>query len=121
PGRDGVGDRLLAAPEVVAKGASRRGVPELEPLGGVVADAALGEQSAAGLTRGQLVQDVLVVLRGELVQLEDSAAAVGRLDSARILLLELDADPLRQDAQRVAELDLLQLLDEVEHVAALLA
>ncbi len=79
------------------------------------------EQAAAGLARGRLPEHVLVVLGGQLEQVEDPLAEVGPVPLLGAELFQLHARPLGQQLQRAALVGLLDQLDEGEDVALALA
>src|SRR2546423_12933980 len=82
---------------------------------------ALLQQLPPPLAGRQRVQHVLVVLGGEPVQVDQAPPELRALLGRSAPLRDLDPRHLGQDAERRREVDLLDLFDEVEHVAALLA
>src|ERR1700694_589214 len=121
PGLQSVGKRALLGPQVLGDAPTRRGVAELNPPGGLLADAARLEQLPALFAGRALPQHVLVVLGSELEHVEDPVPGVGPLPLLRAELLQLHSRSLRQHLQRATLIGLLDELDEREDVARPLA
>ncbi len=112
---------MTALAQVGREVAAPGGVAEAEPPGRLLAHLAPVQELLPGLARRQRPEDVLVVLGGEPVQLEQAPAQLGPLLRRAAALGQLHPGHLGQDAEGADEVSLLDLLDESEHVAALLA
>src|SRR5207302_6819774 len=111
---------LSHEPHQVVLALPRRREAELELGHGGPGDAARLELDQGSLTRRVLQQDVMEVLGREQIQLRDRPFELPLTAGTR-RFLEDDARLLCQQPQGAAEVDVLDVLDEGEVVAALLA
>ena len=96
-------------------------VAQAEAAGQLLVDVASSQQPAAWLAGRRRPEDVLVVLLGQPVHLQDPAAQRRALALGARLLLALDPGQLGQAVQRTFEIGLLDQLLEADDVAAPLA
>ena len=116
-----VGREALLARLLREAGARREAEAELAADG--LAEAAALEVGAHGYA-GRRLPEVALVERGRLVEHGvEPVAALARLLLLRrgLLVLERDAEPLRQPLDGAGEVEVLRLADEGDHVAALAA